>query len=404
MTISLFGDGIYFIAIVWEALRLSNTATAVSLVGVAWTLPTVAFLVVGGALSDRVDRRQMMVAANVAQALAIGIIGLLDLTGQLQFWDLLVLVAFYGGAQAFFVPAFEAIVPTLVDPDELAHASALDEFVRPLAVQLVGPAAGGFLIALAGTGAAFLVDALTFLVAAGTVMAMPALIRSPGGATGGGGALDGLAEAARFVRANPWLSRTLLAAGLMLLVFVGPSQVLLPLLIKNDLHAGSDTLGVIRAFGGLGAVAAAFSISQFGLPGRLVSAMFAGWTLQCLALAGYAAASGTWIFAVISLCAGGCGALGNVIWGTMMKTRVPNALLGRVVSLDWLVSIGLVPASFAITGPVAQVFGVRTTLLTGGLIGASTLVAFAVLPGTRRPDRAARPNIRETGLPGSGTA
>jgi DHA3 family tetracycline resistance protein-like MFS transporter len=152
MTVSLLGDGIYFVAIAWQAYDLSNAPTALSVVGVAWTLPTVVFLLLGGAISDRIERRRVLLFASVAEALAIGAIGVLAVTGALQLWMLLGLVAVYGAGEAFFNPAFDAIVPTLVDPEQLTAASALDHFVRPLALQLLGPALGGALIALSGPG------------------------------------------------------------------------------------------------------------------------------------------------------------------------------------------------------------------------------------------------------------
>jgi hypothetical protein len=175
-----------------------------------------------------------------------------------------------------------------------------------------------------------------------------------------------------------------------LLVFFGPYQVLLPFLVKNDLHGGSGMVGAIRALGGLGALGAAVTVSQGGLPGRSVSVMLCGWAIQCLALAGYALAQHAWMFGAISLMAGASGAAANVVWGTLLKTRVPNGLLGRVASLDWLVSIGLVPVSFALTGPVAHLIGPRATLLFGGLISAGTLLGFLAVPGASRTARSAR--------------
>jgi DHA3 family tetracycline resistance protein-like MFS transporter len=393
MTVSLLGDGIYFVAIAWEALSISNTATALALVGVAWTLPTIACLLLGGSLSDRVDRRRVMLWATVAQALAIGAIGVLSVAGALELWELVCLVALYGAAQAFFLPAFEAIVPTLVGVDELTHASALDQFVRPLSVQLAGPAIGGVLVAVAGPGVAFLVDAGTFLVAGCALVAMRAGARRGTPTTSSRSPFAGLGEALRFVRANPWLARTLIAAAITLLVFLGPYQVLLPFVVKNVLHAGSGTLGAIRALGGVGALTAALAVGQRGLPGRFMSAMFGAWALQSLALAGYAIAGGVWVFALIALLSGACGAVGNVIWGTLMKTRVPNEMLGRVASLDWLVSIGLTPVSFAITAPIAHAFGARATLLGAGLIAATTLLCFLIVPSLRAPSLRATERI-----------
>jgi MFS family permease len=398
MTVSLLGDGIYFVAIAWEALRISNTAMAVSLVGVAWTVPTVSFLLLGGTLSDRIDRRRLLIGAALLQALAIGTIGVLVLGGPVQLWMLIGLVAVYGAGEAFFLPAFEALVPMLVDEDELGQASALDQFVRPLSIQLVGPAVGGLLVAFTGTGPAFLLDAATFLFCVVTLLAM----RSRPVCAATGSPLAGLGEGIRFVLAHSWLWKTLLAASLTMLLFIGPYQVLLPFLVKNTLHGTSATVGLIRALGGGGAILAALTVSQTGLPGWAFRAMFAGWAVQALTLAGFAVAHQAWTFAAVSLIGGATGAAANVVWGTVMKTRVPNHLLGRVASLDWLVSIGLVPLSFALTGPVAGLLGPRFTLLLAGLIAAGMLVTFLMISTEERrvARRVRRPEMgTATGTP-----
>jgi uncharacterized membrane protein len=111
------------------------------------------------------------------------------------------------------------------------------------------------------------------------------------------------------------------------------------------------------------------------------------WALQSAALIGYALAGGAWIYAVISLVAGSCGAVGNIIWGTLMKTLVPNDLLGRVSSFDWLVSIGLIPVSFAITGPIAEAVGSELTLIVAGGLAGVVMLAFLIVPGLRDPER-----------------
>lgn len=96
-----------------------------------------------------------MLGADVARGLAVGLMAVLSLTGALALWHVVALVAVYGAGQAFFSPAFDAIVPEVLPPDELAQANALDQFVRPIALRLAGPALGGVLIALLGAGSAF---------------------------------------------------------------------------------------------------------------------------------------------------------------------------------------------------------------------------------------------------------
>jgi len=172
MCVSLTGDGVFLIAMAWQVYALSNAPTALAMVGVAMTVPTLVLLLLGGVLSDRFDRRRLMVASDLIRALAVGAIATLSLAGALELWQLVALVIPYAAGNAFFGPAFDAIVPDIVSDGQLAQANALDQLVRPIAQRLAGPAIGGVLIEVAGIGAAFALDALSFAVSAAAVLAM----------------------------------------------------------------------------------------------------------------------------------------------------------------------------------------------------------------------------------------
>src|SRR5450432_3838511 len=139
MSISLVGDGIFLVAIAWTTYSLWNTPEALSVIGIAMTVPLIACLLIGGTVSDRFDRRRVTLVALVCAAAA------------------------YSIGTAFFTPSFEAIVPAVVHPQDLAPANSLDQFVRPIAMRLAGPALGGWLLASFGAGTAFAVDAVSFL-------------------------------------------------------------------------------------------------------------------------------------------------------------------------------------------------------------------------------------------------
>src|SRR5439155_17523283 len=119
MTVSLLGDGILLVALAWQVYALSNAPAALALVGLAITIPHVVFVLVGGVISDRLDRRRVMVVADAVRCAAIAGIGVLSLTGALQLWHLMVLAGLYGAGTAFFGPAFDAIIPELVHEDAL---------------------------------------------------------------------------------------------------------------------------------------------------------------------------------------------------------------------------------------------------------------------------------------------
>jgi MFS family permease len=381
MTISLFGDGIFLIAMAWQAYELWNAPAALSILGIGMTIPTIAFLLPAGVLSDRFERRKLVLWSDVGRAVVVGGLAALALTGTLTFWHLVVLVALCGIGTAFFTPAFEALVPDIVPARDLAAANALDQFVRPIALRLVGPALGGVLVAAAGTGVTFAIDAGTFLVSSLAVAFMrpPTHVRSEHIDSSLGAVREGL----RFVRSHVWLWGTLLSAAIAYLAFMGPAEVLLPYVVKNSVGGSARDLGLVFAAGGIGAVGAALYMGQRGHPRRDVTVMYATWTLATLAVAGYGLATSSWQLMVACLMFNALETAGTIVWATIKQRHVPASLLGRVSSLDWLISIGLLPLSFALTAPAAAVVGVRATLVGAAVIGAVFTLGALFLPWMR---------------------
>jgi len=388
MCVSLLGDGVFLVAMAWQVYALSNAPAALALVGVAMTVPTIVFLLLGGVVSDRRDRRRIMLAADLARGLAVGLMAVLSLTGALELWHVVALVAVYGAGQAFFSPAFDAIVPEVLPADELAQANSLDQFVRPIALRLAGPAVGGVLISALGAGSAFALDAVTFAVSAGALLAMtPRAGEAPAEPAS---VLADIGAGLRYIRAHVWLWATFASAAIAYLLFMGPAEVLLPYIVKNDLHAGAADLGIVFAAGGIGSVGCAIVIGQRGLPRRDITFMYVTWTLATFAIAGYGLATAVWQLMVASLAFNALETAGTIVWATAKQRHVPAALLGRVSSLDWLISIGLLPLSFALTGPVTGAIGAKATLIGAGVLGGLITFAALYLPGMRDIESADR--------------
>jgi DHA3 family tetracycline resistance protein-like MFS transporter len=386
-TVSLFGDGVYFVALAWQVYSLSNTPRALAYAGAAWMLPQLAGLLFAGAVSDRFDRRRLMIAANALSGLAIGSIGVLSVLDALKLWQLWILVAVHGLGVAFFMPAASALVPELVPKGMFVQANALRQFVRPLALRLLGPALGGVIVSVFGPGQAFLLDAFSFLFAALTFTlirhrsAAPEPIRSHR-------LSDDIVDGLRFVVSQEWLWLSLLAASAWLLIYVGPLEVLLPFLVKNQIGASARGLGFVYAAGGLGAMSFAFAVFRKGLPRRALALMYVTWSLSMFALAGLALAHEIGQAMLASFLVFGLLSTGEIVWQTVLQQRVPNQLLGRVASVDWFTSTLLVPISFVLTGPVAATLGAQTTLLAAGILGGTMMAAFIALPPIRARDPA----------------
>jgi MFS family permease len=387
LTVSFIGDGVYIIAIAWQTYDLSNSPSALAAVGLAWSAPQVVLLLAAGVLSDRIDRRHLMIAGDVIRGLSIGTAGVLSITGSLTMTSLIALVVVFGAGQALFGPAFTSIVPQVVPADLLVEANSLGQFVRPVAWTLIGPLVGGALVASLGNGWAFVVDAATFAFSAVMIRLMRTR-PAPRGAEERTSPWADLTKGLRYVRSKPWLWVAMVAATVSLLATWGPWEVLVPYVVRNDLGGSAAALGLVFGAGGVGSVTVAFTMGQRGrLPRRAMTALYATWAIGMLMTAGFGLVDEVWQAMAVAFVSESCITALIVIWFTLLQRLVPSHLLGRVSGLDWLISIAGVPASFAIVGPAAAAFGVDTTLIVAGLAGAAVTVAFMFYPGAREPER-----------------
>jgi hypothetical protein len=282
-----------------------------------------------------------------------------------------------------------------VPSDLLTQANSLDQFVRPATWRMLGPAVGGWIIALAGdrVGPAFVVDAATFGVSVASLLLMRARPTGREAEAETASAWSEVREGFRYVRSQTWLWGTLLAATFAYLAFLGPTEVLLPHVVKFEMHRSAGDLGLILAMGGVGAMSAALYMGHRELPGRNMTFIYVVWTASTLSIAGYGLARLPWQAMVACFLFNTLEGAGTIVWITTKQRLVPNRLLGRVSSLDWFISIGLLPVSLALTPPVAAAIGARATLVWAGVLGAAVTFAFLFLPGLRDVERSGGPPL-----------
>jgi MFS family permease len=381
-TVSLIGDGFFIVAIAWQVFDLWNSPTALAVVGVAETIPIVVFVLVGGVVADRFERRKVLIFSSALRGGAVAVLGVLAVTEALELWHIFVLSALFGAGQAFQGPAAGAIIPDLVPKHLLVQANSLSQFVRQAAFAFVGPALCGLVVHAFGAGSAFLIDAATFGVAIATLLLLhprPAAAVSEEKKS----MVRDITEGLRYVRRHVWLWGSLTWAFAAIFLVYGPFTVLLPFLVRNDLGGDAGDLGLVFAAGGLSAILVSLAIGQVGLPRRHITFMYAVWVVACLQIAAFAFAGVSWHAMAISFAGEGCWAAGLIVWVTLMQRVVPTELLGRVKSVDWLLSLGLVPLSFAVTGPLAGWLGVKPVLIIAGTAASALTVLFYFLPGMR---------------------
>jgi MFS family permease len=381
--VSQTGDGIFMIALAWRVFQDYNSPAALSLVGIAFMLPRIVVTLAGGVISDRFERRWTMIFADLGRAIPIALLALISLGPAQELALIVVLVAVQAVAGSLFQPAEAALLPQLVEPEDLAAANSLRTVISPLAWNVVGSALGGVLTAAYGTSTAFLIDAGTFGASIVTLLLMRS--RPMTAASGKVSLLGSAREGFAYVTGRPWLWGPILAASVGQLFAAGPLQALIPYLVKNELHASAAALGLVFAAGGAGTVAAGLVMGRFSRPRHMVVWMAVGWGVGFASLAVIGVAQTVWqaalamfVFSLLLWC-------GEILWITLLGLTVPNEIRGRVSSIDFVGSFWMNPISMALTGPAAALFGTRTVLIAAGLGGGLFSLGTLLVPGVTRP-------------------
>ncbi|HEX6844986.1 MAG TPA: MFS transporter [Actinomycetota bacterium] len=387
-TISFVGDGVYIFAVAWLIYRdLDASPATFALVGAAWSLPQVLLLMATGALTDRLDRRHLMIAGDLLRLVAIAGIGALVLSDAVDIPILVALVFVYGAGQALFGPAFNSIIPMIVPEDLLVQANSIGQVVRPLSLIVVGPIVGALLVRGVGTGWAFVFDATTFAVSAVCVWLMR-VRRDPSAPAVTTRLRDDIREGIRYVRSVRWLLMGLLGGMVSLFCVWGPWETLVPFVISRDLKGSELQLALVYGAGGVGSVIAGITLAQRGgLPRKPVTVMYVAWAIGMGMTAGFGLISAVWQGMVVALIAEASIGVLVVIWFTLLHRLVPQELLGRVTSLDWMITILGAPVSFLIVGPLAAIFGADAVLIVAGALGAAATIFFMTRRGALDPER-----------------
>ena len=388
-TVSMIGDGTYYVAVAWLVYQdLGGSPAAFALVGIAWSLPQLVLILAAGALSDRMDRRHLMIAGDLLRLVSILAIGLLTLADQITIPILVGLVLFYGSGQALFMPAFSSIIPSIVSEDVLVEANSVGQVMRPLAMTIIGPLVGGLLLLL-GTGWAFVFDAVTFAASAGCIALMRVRRQADEGPHEP--LVPQIKEGIAYVRSETWIWVALVTATVSLFCVWGPWETLVPYVISHDLSGSGADLAFVFAAGGLGSVLVGILAAQRGSLGRRpITVMYLAWALGMFATAGFGLITAVWQGLFVAFVTEGSISLLVVIWYTALQRLVPEHYLGRVMSLDWMISIAGLPLSFAVVGPLANWIGTDETLILAGVLGAAVTIAAMFVRGARAPERDGR--------------
>jgi MFS family permease len=389
MAASLFASGLWLVAIVYQVIALDGGPSELSLVAAAASAGLLVSVLIGGVAADRLPRRAVMIGVEIVRIASAGLAGALAVTGALQLWHLAVIAFVIGAAEAFFFPAYSAILPTLLPPDELLAANGVEGTLRPIAQQALGPALAGALIGGFVPGVSLLLAAGIYALALVALIAMRAAPVVPDEEVRSS-VLGDLAEGFRYLFRTGWLFATLAFATLYVLVLIGPIEVLLPFAVRDQTGGGAGSFALVLGAFGVGGAIGSLVVSSLRLPRRYLTAMILLWGVGTAPMMLIGLTRELWVMAVATFVVGFTGAAAMVIWGTLLQRRVPRHLLGRVSSLDFFVSLALMPVSMALAGPAGEWLGVPLTFVLAGAI--PVFLAVAAIVGWRLPaDEIAHP-------------
>lgn len=375
-TISLVGDGIFSVALAWQALQLPDGARTLGAVLVVRSAARVGFLLVAGALADRYEKRLLVLAGDAIQMAAVACLAYVAAMGDLQTWQLVTVAGVTGAGSAIFLSASTAMIPELVDEDYFQSANSLRSTSIVL-TDLLGSATGGVLVAAAGTAAAFAVDAATFLASIAALLFVRSGRAVPREQAN---VLSQVKEGLRYVVRTPWVWVTLVVVGTIgNCVSWGPLPVLVPLFVERELGEGAQALGFVFAGYGVGGLAGTVFAGTKTMRFESVVPAYLGWGVGCVAIGGLALAPSSLAAAALMAVVGFSGQIAEVTWATLLQKFVPGHLLGRVTSTDWLVSLSLQPLGVALAVPVATAVGLPAAF-AGGAVVAATAMAAGLIP------------------------
>lgn len=377
-TISLIGDGIAPVAIAFAILDLTGSATDLGIVLAAHSVLITALVLVGGVWADRVSPRVAMLRADVVRMLVMGAIAVLLITGAAEIWQLAILYAIEGAATAFFNPASNAIVPSVVSGTRLQEANALLNVSRS-AGHFVGPALAGVLLAIGTPGWAIAADALSFGASAFFLARMQAPRPRPSGEPS---FLAELRHGWREFTSQRWLWPIVLSGMISNAVFMPVILVLGPAVADASL-GGSSAWALIAAGLGLGSLLG--GAVALGIRPRRPLLVGEGFLLLfALPIALLAIPTAAVAIAAATLVAGLTLAIAEILYETVTAERVPPESLSRVLAYDWFGSLALEPLGLVLVGPIAAGIGTSTTLwISAGVIFACQAAVICV-PAVRR--------------------
>jgi len=383
-TLSRLGDYVYEIALSWWILEKTGSAELMGLMWVFVITPSVLLLLVGGAFVDRFPRVQLMLISDGGRALTVFIVAILAYLDQLQIWHVYAASFFFGVVDAFFTPAYNAIIPQIVPEQDLSSANALTSISANLG-RIVGPSLGAGMVAWLGTSSAFMINSASFLVSASFLIPL-IFSHIPRPARSANHILADIRAGFGVVTSTPWLWISILIFALINVTLIGPYVVAMPFLVSDFMKADVQRLGLILSIFPIGYVIGSLWLGRYDKLPRRGMLMNITLALGALMLGLYGFHLPLWMLMGAAVVNGIALQAGSLAWVHLLQEKIPNAQLGRVSSIDQLGSTSLMPVGMFIAGWATEAIGPSPVFLIGGALTALAGLLAILHPAIRELD------------------
>lgn len=378
--LSFNGMQMLVIARGWLVYGLTNSPLALGVVAASMGGPIVLFSLFGGVLADRVQKRNLLMAAQSGLALINVLVAVLISAHLIALWHLVVSSLLTGIIFAFSMPTRQAFVVELVGPAELTNAIALNSLATNIC-RIASPALAGVLLRVIGTGGVFWLVALSYAAAMVTMFWIPAGSSIPKGR--GLRLFKDILDGFRYLRENAVLL-SLLSIAIVPILVASSYQMLMPVFAKTIFQAGETGLGLLMSAGGLGALAGSTLIASFGNIRKRGVFMLGTGLLFGLSQVSFGLSPSMTSAFVCLVFVGGSGSMFMTLITSLIMGHTPQELMGRVMSI-FVMTFGLMPLAMLPAGALAKAFGAPVVVAMGGGLFAVFLFGMALVqPRLRR--------------------
>ncbi|HDR4727010.1 MFS transporter [Bacillus cereus group sp. Sample62] len=360
----------------WYIAKTLNLEASLGVVFVALSVPRLIFMIIGGAVADKFPKKNIMFYSNIIRAILVATILTWFIVGDVTLYTFALFALFFGLADAFFWSADGSILPELVEKSRLTQANSLTQMSNQASV-ILGPVLGGILIKFTNYETIFSITILLLIVAAILVQKIQFTI--PEQQNTDKGMFTSIKEGILYVKESPFLSTFLLCSAFLNLFLIGPMQVGFPLFVKNVLHGDSLQFSYLEASVGGGMAIGAVIVGLKNINRRRGLFCIIMMLLSGVFFLSINFSTVLWQALLAGMFYGITIAMAIVPLMAMIQSTVKEEMMGRVMSLLMLSSMGFIPLSYAFTS-IALAIGIPiVTVMKSGAIAVIVFVLFVAI-------------------------